>query len=241
MSKRVTERTSSRGRKAAAYGKNLMPAKYTAVFKASSIITATISLALILSLASLLPVSSVAAAQLLSQSAFQIGNDMSMATTTTGTGTDFAITNNSLSNVNLSGKVASAIMDLANQNVTTLLFGNWSLSSNSANGTTFFTAFTMHQLANTTINPDTTFKIENLKANSFQKINNNIVLSGTTNVSSAPSKVEGTENTTKHSWNNAKTTISVIANKTLLITFDKSETTLNEIFNSQPIIGMVVS
>jgi hypothetical protein len=98
----------------------------------------------------------------------------------------------------------------------------------------------MHHLENSSSDSETTFKIEDLKVTSFQKINDNSILSGTTKVLSyGPSAEEAIGNDTNHSWNNVKTTISVIENKTVLITFDKSETNLNEIFDSQPIIGMV--
>jgi hypothetical protein len=220
---------------------NSMMARH-ATLKATYTIVTTISLALILSVAPFSFGTSTAVAQTVSQSSFQIGgNDMSLATTSIDT--DFAsvsANSNSISNINLCGKIASSVFNFTNGNLTMLLLGNWSLSTDPSNGTSFSSTFTMHHLENSSSDSETTFKIEDLKVTSFQKINDNSILSGTTKVLSyGPSAEEAIGNDTNHSWNNVKTTISVIENKTVLITFDKSETNLNEIFDSQPIIGMV--
>ena len=43
-----------------------------------------------------------------------------------------------------------------------------------------------------------------------------------------------------HSWDNVKTTITIIHNRTMIINFDEGEQRLNKIFGNLPIIGVVV-
>jgi hypothetical protein len=43
-----------------------------------------------------------------------------------------------------------------------------------------------------------------------------------------------------HSWNNVKTTITIILNRIMILSFDESEQQVNKIFGDLPITGVVL-
>jgi hypothetical protein len=97
-------------------------------------------------------------------------------------------------------------------------------------------------------------KVGHLRLTSFQKINDDLSFRGTTNVmaaissSSSPSTTENNNNNTlasevgnlPQSWTNVKTTITIIQNRIMILSFDESEQQVNKIFGDLPIIGVVV-
>ena len=84
----------------------------------------------------------------------------------------------------LSGKIASSQVNLTNGDVESVLFGDWSLNS-TASSTSFSATFTMMPLADSgDSNNATEYRIDNLRANMVQQINNIAVLGGRTDVAS---------------------------------------------------------
>lgn len=173
-------------------------------------------------------------------------------------------------NVNLSGKVASSHIDLRNGNVKAVIFGDWSLNAQSVSRADFSTDFTIHNTSINNLlgenmdivqrERDTNqtsaiiiLKVGHLRLTSFQKINDDLSFRGTTNVmaaisSSSPSTTENNNNNTlasevgnlPQSWTNVKTTITIIQNRIMILSFDESEQQVNKIFGDLPIIGVVV-
>jgi hypothetical protein len=98
------------------------------------------------------------------------------------------------------------------------------------------------------------FKVGHLRLTSLQKINDDLSFRGTTNVmaaisSSSPSTTENNNNNNNlasevgnlpQSWTNLKTTITIIQNRIMILSFDESEQQVNKIFSDLPIIGVVV-
>jgi hypothetical protein len=171
--------------------------------------------------------------------------------------------------VNLSGKVASSHIDLTNGNVKAVIFGDWSLNAQSITRADFSADFTIHNTTTNNLlgenmdivqrEADTnqartmiSFKVGHLRLTSLQKINDDFSLRGTTNVmaaiSSSSSTAENNNNNTSasqagnlpHSWNNVKTTIMIIHNRIMILSFDESQQQVNKIFSDLPIIGIVV-
>jgi hypothetical protein len=84
----------------------------------------------------------------------------------------------------LSGKIAGSQVNLTNSDVESVLFGDWSLNS-TASSTSFSATFTMMPLADSgDSNNATEYRIDNLRANMVQQINNIAVLGGRTDVAS---------------------------------------------------------
>jgi hypothetical protein len=171
--------------------------------------------------------------------------------------------------VNLSGKVASSHIDLTNGNVKAVIFGDWSLNAQSITRADFSADFTIHNTTTNNLlgenmdivqrEADTnqartmiSFKVGHLRLTSLQKINDDFSLRGTTNVmaaiSSSSSTAENNNNNIlaseagnlPYSWNNVKTTIMIIQNRIMILSFDESEQQVNKIFGDLPIIGIVV-
>jgi hypothetical protein len=172
--------------------------------------------------------------------------------------------------VNLSEKVASSHIDLTNGNVKAVIFGDWSLNAQSITRADFSADFTIHNTTTNNLfgenmdivqrEADTnqartmiSFKVGHLRLTSLQKINNDLSLRGTTNViaaiSSSSSTAENNNNDNilaseagnlPYSWNNVKTTIMIIQNRIMILSFDESEQQVNKIFGDLPIIGIVV-
>jgi hypothetical protein len=171
--------------------------------------------------------------------------------------------------VNLSEKVASSHIDLTNGNVKAVIFGDWSLNAQSITRADFSADFTIHNTTTNNLlgenmdivqrEADTnqartmiSFKVGHLRLTSLQKINNDLSLRGTTNVmaaiSSSSSTAENNNNNIlaseagnlPYSWNNVKTTIMIIQNRIMILSFDESEQQVNKIFGDLPIIGIVV-
>jgi hypothetical protein len=84
----------------------------------------------------------------------------------------------------LSGKIAGSQVNLTNDDVESVLFGDWSLYS-IASSTSFSATFTMMLLADSSdSNNATEYRIDNLRANTVQQINNIAVLGGRIDVAS---------------------------------------------------------
>jgi hypothetical protein len=84
----------------------------------------------------------------------------------------------------LSGKMAGSQVNPTNCDVESVLFGDWSLNS-TASSTSFSATFTMMPLADSSdSNNATEYRIDNLRANTVQQINNIAVLGGRTDVAS---------------------------------------------------------
>jgi hypothetical protein len=152
--------------------------------------------------------------------------------------------------------------------VKAVIFGDWSLNAQSISRADFSADFAIHNtstdlfyenmsimrreedmnLTRTIIS----FKVGHLRLTSFQKINDDLSLRGTTNVmaviSSSRSTAKNINNNTlpseaenlRHSWNNVKTTIGIIQNRIMILSFDESEQQMNKVFGDLPIIGVVV-
>ena len=151
-----------------------------------------------------------------------------------------------------------------------LIFGDWSLNAQSVTRADFSADFTIRNTTTNNLlgenmdivqrERDTNqasaiiiFKIGHLRLTSFRKINHDLSFRGTTNVmaaisSSSPSTTENNNNNTlasevgnlPQSWTNVKTTIMIIQNRIMILSFDESEQQVNKIFGDLPIIGVVV-
>ena len=152
-----------------------------------------------------------------------------------------------------SGKIASSQINPNNGKVEKVLFGNWTLNSKPNQGTKFLAKFSMtkEQAQSSTTNKTTsssttaiekpvTFVIDNLKANSVQRANEDLTLGGTVDISDhlgnggvAASK----------SWKNIPVTISITNHASnLIITFDKnSPAALSTEFSDLLLTGVVTS
>jgi hypothetical protein len=153
--------------------------------------------------------------------------------------------------------------------VKAVIFGHWSLNAQSITRADFSADFTIHNTTTNNLlgenmdivqrEADTnqartmiSFKVGHLRLTSLQKINDDFSLRGTTNVmaaiSSSSSTAENNNNNTlasqagnlPHSWNNVKTTIMIIQNRIMILSFEESEQQVNNILSDLPIIGIVV-
>jgi hypothetical protein len=152
-----------------------------------------------------------------------------------------------------SGKIASSQINPNNGKVEKVLFGNWSLNSKPNQGTKFLAKFSMtkEQAQSSTTNNTTsssttaiekpvTFVIDNLKANSVQRANEDLTLGGTVDISDHPGN--GGVAASK-SWKNIPVTISIKNHASnLIITFDKnSPADLSKEFSDFLLTGVVTS
>lgn len=148
------------------------------------------------------------------------------------------LTNSSLINKSLSGKIATSQIDLTNGNVEKVFFGSWALNASSMKNTEFVASFAVRGSSENkaTIQP-MSFSINNLRTNSFQTVNEDLVLKGLADVSS---KTANTNNPAK-SWNDVPITLTISAqNKILIIAFERLSP-VNEIFYNTPLIGIVTA
>lgn len=155
-----------------------------------------------------------------------------------------------------SGKIASSQINPNNGKVEKVLFGNWTLDSKPNQGTKFLAKFTMtkEQAQSSTINKTTsslsssttaiekpvTFVIDNLKANSVQRANEDLTLGGTVDIS----EHQGNGSVVaSNSWKNIPVTISITNHASnLIITFDKnSPAALSKEFSDLLLTGVVTS
>jgi hypothetical protein len=155
-----------------------------------------------------------------------------------------------------SGKIASSQINPNNGKVEKVLFGNWTLDSKPNQGTKFLAKFTMtkEQAQSSTINKTTsslsssttaiekpvTFIIDNLKANSVQRANEDLTLGGTVDIS----EHQGNGGVVaSKSWKNIPVTISITNHASnLIITFDKnSPAALSKEFSDLLLTGVVTS
>jgi hypothetical protein len=178
---------------------------------------------------------------------------------------DVIFDNNNMANINLSGKVASSHVDLTDGSVKAVIFGDWSLNAQSINTADFYADFTIQNASTNSLDENMGrvqreeetnqtnamiihFKVRDLRLNSFQKINEDLSVKGTTNIMATKSSLSpaGSNNNPLASehlpryWNDVKTTITVIEKRVIIITFDKSEQQMNKIFGNLPIIGIVI-
>jgi hypothetical protein len=152
-----------------------------------------------------------------------------------------------------SGKIASSQINPNNGKVEKVLFGNWTLNSKPNQGTKFLAKFSTNkeQAQSSTTNKTTsssttaiekpvTFVIDNLKANSVQRANEDLTLGGTVDIFDhlgnggvAASK----------SWKNIPVTISIKNHASnLIIMFDKnSPAALSKEFSDSLLTGVVTS
>ena len=141
-------------------------------------------------------------------------------------------------NKSLSGKIATSQIDLTNGNVEKVFFGSWVLSANSVKNTEFVANFGVRGSSEgkATIQP-MTFSINNLRTNSFQTVNEDVVLKGLADVSA---KTTNSNNPVK-SWNGVPMTLTISTqDNILIISFDKLSP-VNEIFYNTPLIGVVTA
>lgn len=136
--------------------------------------------------------------------------------------------------VQLSGKIASSRINLDNGTVEQVLFGNWSADVRSISDAGFDANFSASNISasNNSSNSeeDAHYRIGNLTLNSFQRVNEHVALGGTVDV------VEENEAQT---WEESPVTILLINETAIVISFEEQE--LNEVFSSQPIVGVVVA
>jgi hypothetical protein len=171
--------------------------------------------------------------------------------------------------INLSGKVASSHVDLTDGSVKAVIFGDWSMNAQSVDTADFYADFTIHNATANSLDENMgrvqrgeeetnqtkmrmiiRFKVHDLRLTSFQKINEDLSVRGTTNIIATKSSLSpaGNNNNVLASeseylpryWNDVKTTITIIQNRIMIITFDKSEQQMNKIFGNLPIIGIVI-
>jgi hypothetical protein len=131
--------------------------------------------------------------------------------------------------VQLSGKIASPRINLNNGNVEQVLFGDWSVDVRSIDDSSFVADFSARSSSSNN-QEDAHFRIGNLKLTSFARSNENIALGGTVDVS---------EEKGARTWGESPVTIQLINDRTIVISFEQQE--LNQVFSSQPIIGVVVA
>jgi hypothetical protein len=129
--------------------------------------------------------------------------------------------------VQLSGKIASSRFNLNNGNVEQVLFGDWSVNVRSIDDASFVADFSARSSNN---QEDAHYRIGNLKLTSLQTVNENIALGGTVDV---------TEEKGARAWEESPVTILLIDDRAIAIRFEQQG--LNEVFSSQPIIGVVAA
>jgi hypothetical protein len=129
--------------------------------------------------------------------------------------------------VQLSGKIASSRINLNNGNVEQVLFGDWSVNVRSIDDSSFAADFSARSSNN---QEDAHYRIGNLKLTSLQTVNENIALGGTVDV---------TEEKGARTWGESPVTILLINDRAIVIRFEQQE--LNEVFSSQPIMGVVAA
>jgi len=137
-----------------------------------------------------------------------------------------SVTNNTrdgasgVADMQLSGNIASARFNLSNGQVEQTFFGNWSLQVRSINNASFEADFNgtggIH------------YRIDNFTMNSFQLVNQHVVLGGTADVS---------ESSHNQSWKSVAVSILIVNGRNLSVSFAEPE--LDEIFSGQPIYGVV--
>jgi hypothetical protein len=132
--------------------------------------------------------------------------------------------------VQLSGKIASSRFNLNNGNVEQVLFGDWSVDVRSINDASFVADFSARSSSSSNNQEDAHYRIGNLKLTSLQTVNENIALGGTVDV---------TEEKGARTWGESPVTILLINDRTIAIRFEQQG--LNEVFSSQPIIGVVAA
>jgi hypothetical protein len=132
--------------------------------------------------------------------------------------------------VQLSGKIASSRFNLNNGNVEQVLFGDWSVNVRSINDASFVADFSARSSSSSNNQEDAHYRIGNLKLTSLQTVNENIALGGTVDV---------TEEKGARTWEESPVTILLINDRTIAIRFEQQG--LNEVFSSQPIIGVVAA
>ena len=131
--------------------------------------------------------------------------------------------------VQLSGKIASSRFNLNNGNVEQVLFGDWSVNVRSIDDANFVADFSARS-SNSNNQEDAHYRIGNLKLTSLQTVNENIALGGTVDV---------TEEKGARTWGESPVTILLVNDRAIVIRFEQQE--LNEVFSSQPIIGVVAA
>jgi hypothetical protein len=131
--------------------------------------------------------------------------------------------------VQLSGKIASSRINLNNGNVEQVLFGDWSVNVRSIGDASFVADFSTRNSSSNN-QEDAHYRIGNLKLNTLSRANENIALGGTVDV---------TEEKGARTWEESPVTILLINNRAMVIGFEQQG--LNEVFSSQPIIGVVAA
>jgi hypothetical protein len=131
--------------------------------------------------------------------------------------------------VQLSGKIASSRFNLNNGNVEQVLFGDWSVNVRSIDDSSFAADFSARSSSSNN-QEDAHYRIGNLKLTSLQTVNENIALGGTVDV---------TEEKGARTWGESPVTILLINDRAIAIRFEQQE--LNEVFSSQPIMGVVAA
>ena len=135
-----------------------------------------------------------------------------------------SVTNNTSEvDMQLSGKIAGAQINLDSGQVEQTLFGDWSMDISSINNASFVAEFT----AGNNSAEDAHYRIGNLSLTSFQRINDHVALGGTVHVE---------EEREMQSWEETPVSILVISDKTIAISFEEPE--LDEAFAGQPVIGV---
>jgi hypothetical protein len=132
--------------------------------------------------------------------------------------------------VQLSGKIASSRFNLNNGNVEQVLFGDWSVNVRSIDDSSFAADFSARSSSSSNNQEDAHYRIGNLKLTSLQTVNENIALGGTVDV---------TEEKGARTWGESPVTILLINDRAIAIRFEQQE--LNEVFSSQPIMGVVAA
>lgn len=166
------------------------------------------------------------------------------------------LTSNNLSdNFNLKGIIMSAEHDLKTGNIIRNVFGNWSFLSH--NGTQEFkSSFTIspisENLTNSKISHNgitnvmpiknnsaiSTYDFSNFKMTSMIQQNSDRSFTGNIDIVKNIMPSKGSLSSHVYNYKNIPITISILGEKTLIISFDKKENLFNE-FNTIPIVGLI--
>ena len=128
--------------------------------------------------------------------------------------------------IEMSGKIASSQVNLANGEVEAVLFGDWSLES-SGDETSFVANFTK------TLQSDdstTDYEVGNLSVHSVQQINDNLVLSGNADIASSNATA---------AMQDVPITVMINSRDAVLVMSFEKGTPASDLFGGLPIIGVV--
>ena len=164
----------------------------------------------------------------------------------------------SSSNVNLKGVIVSTEYNKTTGIIVTSLFGNWSLTTKGDGSSDFESAFTKKPvfydltddaLSNTAKATQRqqqqqgydiiSYKLSNFNTNSIIQQNSDMAFKGKMDVAEERRSLGSNQPYEKNTFYNIDASISILNNRTLLISFD-SQTALFDEFKDIPLVGLVI-